>query len=343
MDAYDWLGLAGVNLDRRREPVVRRSSAEPAAIVAVSIDSASAEFAVEERQRAPFPNEIERLGRRRDELSALGQPLLVVPFVPESLAPTLTMAGWSWADSQGNFDLRAPGLVLKQRRTTVAQKQRARHLPRGSGSFAIIRALIRLPAGDEREASATALAGQANVSQPRASQVLARLSELDLVHKASQGGWRPDREALLDRFLAEYEGPGGSERYLYSLDPVTEVAVQASHLHDDDHLVVVSADVGADLVVGWRRPTDLVLYAGGDVSASQLGAVVAQGSHDANVIIRHPTDRSVFPVPSFAGAIGDSDVYMADPTQMIWDLQDLGGADRLEVAGRLREWLLSRH
>jgi hypothetical protein len=31
---------------------------------------------------------------------------------------------------------------------------------------------------------------------------------------------------------------------------------------------------------------------------------------------------------------------LADPLQQIWDLQDLGGADRIEAAGRLREWLL---
>jgi hypothetical protein len=41
--------------------------------------------------------------------------------------------------------------------------------------------------------------------------------------------------------------------------------------------------------------------------------------------------------------VSGTDVYMADPTQMIWDLQDLGGEDRLEAAGRLREWLLTRH
>ena len=37
-----------------------------------------------------------------------------------------------------------------------------------------------------------------------------------------------------------------------------------------------------------------------------------------------------------------SDVPLADPLQQIWDLQDLGGADRLEAAGRLRQWLLAR-
>jgi hypothetical protein len=32
----------------------------------------------------------------------------------------------------------------------------------------------------------------------------------------------------------------------------------------------------------------------------------------------------------------------ADVVLQIWDLQDLGGADRIEAAGRLREWLLER-
>jgi hypothetical protein len=37
-----------------------------------------------------------------------------------------------------------------------------------------------------------------------------------------------------------------------------------------------------------------------------------------------------------------NDVPLADPFQQIWDLEDLGGADRIEAAGRLREWLLAR-
>jgi hypothetical protein len=34
-------------------------------------------------------------------------------------------------------------------------------------------------------------------------------------------------------------------------------------------------------------------------------------------------------------------VPLADPSQMLWDLQALGGTDRWEAAGRLREWLLT--
>jgi hypothetical protein len=35
-----------------------------------------------------------------------------------------------------------------------------------------------------------------------------------------------------------------------------------------------------------------------------------------------------------------SDVPLADPIQRIWDLRDLVGADRIDAAGRLRQWLL---
>jgi hypothetical protein len=68
----------------------------------------------------------------------------------------------------------------------------------------------------------------------------------------------------------------------------------------------------------------------------------AQGRHDANVIVRMPDDQSVFPNPALTAQFRGSDVPLADPLQQIWDLNDLGGADRLEAAGRLRQWLLSR-
>jgi hypothetical protein len=56
--------------------------------------------------------------------------------------------------------------------------------------------------------------------------------------------------------------------------------------------------------------------------------------------MRTPQDRSVFPVPALAAQVHGRDVPLADPLQQIWDLQDLGGADRIEAAGRLRQWLL---
>ena len=106
--------------------------------------------------------------------------------------------------------------------------------------------------------------------------------------------------------------------------------------------VVVSADVGPDLIRPWRRPSEVILYAQDLVDAARLGLVQAHGRHDANVVVRMPTDRSVFPVPALVAEVQGVEVGLADPSQMIWDLSDLGGADRSDAAAELRTWLLTR-
>ena len=87
----------------------------------------------------------------------------------------------------------------------------------------------------------------------------------------------------------------------------------------------------------------MILYAKHAIDPADLKLVNAQGSHDANVILRMPDDSSVFPFHPLMAKVQGNDVPLADPLQQIWDLQDLGGADRLEAAGRLREWLLAHH
>jgi DNA-binding transcriptional ArsR family regulator len=262
--------------------------------------------------------------------------------VNAALGSALTAAGWSWADAEGNFDVRAPGLLLRQRQRATPPRPRRTKLPQGSGSLAIIRALIGFGEGEDEEATATALAAQAKVSQPRASQVLHQLGDLALVHRTEDGRWSPERELLLDRFLADYRGPEGSVHYLYSLDPPADVAVRAASISSTARPVVVSADVGPDLLLAWRRPSVLILYAQQEIEPSELDLVEAGGRQDANVIIRNPRDVSVFPVPPLVAGLRDVEVPLADPSQQIWDLGDLGGADRLEAAGMLREWLLNR-
>ncbi len=163
-----------------------------------------------------------------------------------------------------------------------------------------------------------------------------------MVDRTGHGRWRPDRGALLDRFLDEYLGPGGSQLYCYSLDAPAEVAARVARTAVPRQRVAVSADVGPDLVVAWRQPAVVIVYAGHVIDTAALGLVEAQGSHDANVILRMPADGSVFPEPLLAAEVGGVQVPLADPSQMIWDLRDLGGADRLEAAGRLCAWLLAR-
>jgi hypothetical protein len=196
--------------------------------------------------------------------------------------------------------------------------------------------------GEDEKPGATALAAQAGISQPRASQVLHRLHNLKLVGISGHGRWEPNREALIDRFLAEYPGPGGSEHYYYTLDSPVDAAIRAGRASTPTRPIAVSADVGPDLIVPWRRPSLVILYARHAIEPATLGLTDARGRHDANVIIRAPEDRSVFPVPALVGEVQGNEVPLADPLQQIWDLQDLGGADRIEAAGRLREWLLER-
>ena len=303
------------------------------------VDIEGIRFAVEERGRAPYPNELARLDERRARLAAVGTPLLLVPFVSDVVGDSLRRAGWSWADTSGNFDLRAPGLLLRQRLTRTAPPPPVAALPQGSGGLAIVRSLIGFGADESEGAGATALAAQAKVSQPRASQVLQQLQRHGLVARSTRGRWHPDWSALLDRFVAEYRGPGGQERYLYSLDPLTEVAKSFATAESDS--IAVSADVGPDLVQSWRRPTTLIVYVRGviDLAATQR-VVDAQGRDDANVIVRSSRDRSVFPTPQFVASVNDIEIPLADPTQMIWDLHQLGGQDRIEAAETMREWLL---
>ena len=340
MDPVRWLRDSGL----RVEDLTPADGADAGvdAILDVAVGDRSARFAVQAKSRAPYPHEVERLRRSWHQLELRGHPLMVAPFISESLGSLLTRDGWSWADVQGNFDLRAPGLVARQRRASTAPAPKQRSLPRGSGSYAVIRALVRFSGGEDEELGATALAAQAGISQPRASQVLHHLHDLKLVDISGHGRWEPHREALVDRFLAEYPGPGGPEFYCYTLDSPVDVAMRAGRASKPGRPIAVSADVGPDLIVPWRRPGVVILYARHAIDPSDLGLTDAQGRHDANVIIRTPEDRSVFSVPALVGQVQGNEVPLADPLQQIWDLQDLGGADRIEAAGRLREWLLER-
>src|SRR5215471_7058198 len=333
MEAVRWLRESGLRVEDYA--AANRADAGVDAILDVAADGRSTRFAVQVKRRAPYPHEVDLLEPSWRELARQGRPLMAAPFISEPLGSILTRADWSWTDDQGNFDLRAPGLLLRQRRTAAAPAPRRRSLPRGSGSFAVIRALVSFGEGEDAERGATALAAQAGVSQPRVSQVLHHLHDLDLVERTGHGRWEPDREALVDRFLAEYPGPGGSEQHCYSVDPPTQVAIRAGQASEPGRPIVASADVGPDLIVPWRRPSLVILYVKHAMDPSSLGLIDAQGSHDANVIVRLPEDRCVFPGHALVASIQGNDVPLADPLQQIWDLHDLGGADRLEVAGRL--------
>src|SRR5271170_6347387 len=131
IDVVRSLREAGVAVRQLNTPRTGEAGAD--AILAVEVSDVRARFAAELKSRAPYPGELRGMDRKREVLAAHGVPLLVAPFVSESAGAALTDAGWSWGDEHGNFDLRAAGLVVRQRRASSRPLPRRRTLPHGSG------------------------------------------------------------------------------------------------------------------------------------------------------------------------------------------------------------------
>ncbi|MGH2786431.1 MAG: hypothetical protein ACRDJV_00800 [Actinomycetota bacterium] len=155
-----------------------------------------------------------------------------------------------------------------------------------------------------------------------------------------EDGWSPERDALLDALLEQYQGPGGEERHFYALESPLELLLRTSQKKRER--VWVSADLGPDLIVGWRRPTTLILYLKRFEDFSFGDLVLARGQADANVIVRVPEDTSVFCWIDHRLSVKDADIKVAEHTQMLWDLIDLGGEDRIEGSRLLREWIFNQ-
>ncbi|HEX2050113.1 MAG TPA: hypothetical protein VHJ34_05690 [Actinomycetota bacterium] len=338
MKLVEQLEEAGANVT-----VTRRAAGDFDAVVNVDLDNVRATFAVEVRSRAPYPNELDAFLGAHKHLGGERSRLLFAPAISEGLGQRLIGHGWSWADSRGNFELRAPGIRLRNRAaSTATTRSRRSSLSHGRGALTIIRFLIR--EGNEWGTfGPTHLANVAGVRQPRASQVLANLASSGLAERVPEG-WRVNRDALLDTFLAQYRGAGGTEVPLYSHDAPTQTAARIVDTIDPTHSkIAVSADVGPHLISPWRSPSIVIAYVEDDTHVDKLQLVRARTRADANVLLRVPDDTSVFRSTPLEADILSNAIPLADETQMIWDLQDLGGEDRVEAAGELRKWLLTSH
>jgi hypothetical protein len=321
--------------------VRRKGSDAGVASLTLDLDGAVVELEVEERRRSPNPADVAKLARPVSGRMARHRPMLVAPFISPSLGDALIEAGWSWADAVGNFDIKAPRFRLRQRLVLKRPPRQPRELPGGAGSIAIQRWLLSKAPLDERIVPSV-LTEVGRVSQPRVSQILQALARLGLLVR-ERGRYRlPAVDPLLDAFLRDYRGPGGSQRFAYTLDPPSQFAAKATDILGRamaPDTFAISADVGPDLLSPWRKPTHVVVYASESIALDSLGLVGARGREDANVLLRMPTDASVFATLAVRAA-GSTAIPLVDVPQMMWDLLDLGGEDREEAAGRLREWFI---
>lgn len=329
MDVLNPLRAAGAGVRLRTSPPPPGFDA----IVDFVIDGEKRRFVIEEKARAPYPSEIPQFTSTREPAGAT--PLLVAPYVSPSVGKGLTERGWSWIDEVGNYDIRAPGIRLSQRLSTAGRsRQTSPALPQGAGSWGVIRFLI---SHGEVPLGASHLANMVGISQPRASQVLARLVNLNLA-KRTHDGWIPQRGPLLDAFLEDYSGPGGREAHYYTLEPLLTAAVEITRANRIG--AYVSADVGADLVAPWRQPTHLVVYGKRQLRVPEWLAVRAKGRQDANLVVVVPDDHSVVCPIGHEVVTHGIDIRLAEHTQIIWDLLRLGGDDRRSAADEVKKWLL---
>lgn len=330
----------GIEASLREPP-----SSEVDALLEIVVDGKSFVLAVVKRSRSPYPGELSWLFDLRDRLGTWGTPTLVAPRMPDSVGNQLVPLGWSWADEQGHYDFRLARGVRLARRQSVPRSRpepSRRLLPHGRGSLTIIRLLLNVP--HDVFLRTSDLASAAGVTAARASQVMHKLQERRLVQKTSDG-WSAFRDELLSVFLAEYRGPGGTELHLYSLDDPRDTAAEivgrtsTSAGGAKPAPIAVSADVGPDLIVPWRRPSKLVAYVDHRANVDLTDFTQAPDRSSANLLVRFPNDRSVFRHHMRTGDLDGIEVPLADETQMIWDLYDLGGEDRAEAARHLCEWL----
>lgn len=219
---------------------------------------------------------------------------------------------------------------------SATRESRARRW--GGGTASIVRVLI----ATDVPLTGVAIASTVGLSQPRASQVLTYLSDQDAVDATSDGFvGRADR--LLDLY-AQRARPAlaGPETFWFSTRPMLDQAQRlASHAKADGAIVAFSADLGPDLLVPWRHPTLTVVYSDSALSLEDAGLVPAEGRSDASVIVRWTSDATLLS-PAAGWAAEPSHLPLVDPVQQWWDLLDLGGEDRAEAAGRLRQAILDR-
>jgi hypothetical protein len=201
----------------------------------------------------------------------------------------------------------------------------------GPGTSALVRALIAAT----RPVTQVELAKLVGVSQPRVSQVLGRLQKSSAVTSTTDG-YVGRRKQLIDLYVENHR-PAlvGAEIPWYSLRPMHEqVDTLFVHATSTGTRVAVSADLAPDLLAPWRHPTLTIVYADDALDLTAAGFVRAEGRVDATAIVRHTSDTTL--LAAFEPWKRHVDgLPLADPVQQIWDLHDLGGADRVEAADRL--------
>ena len=208
----------------------------------------------------------------------------------------------------------------------------------GAGTAAVVRLMV----ASDLPMTGVAIAAAAGVTQPRASQILKQLAELNAV-SATPDGYVGDPAKLLDLYrMRTRPHLVEPESYWYSTRPLTEQASRVQALAiERGSAIAFSADLAPDLLAPWRHPTVMIAYTADQLPASEAGFVPAEGRADSSLILRWTDDhRLLSPTPPWVDEVDGHRI--TDPCQQWWDLLDLGGEDRAEAADRIRSAIVGR-
>jgi hypothetical protein len=283
-------------------------------------------------------------------ITARSATLAAVEAVRDVGQSLVTDDGWMFLQMEGEQVERQP----PRRQPSVARRG-----PTPWGGLNVIRRLVE--AGPLTQAE---LAVAAGVSQPQVSKALSTVQGDGLVVRSARGWQAPDRDRLLDVWLARYPGPAGLTSHWYALDSLPGQLARAVQAHHGRR-VVLSGDVAADQLAAWRIPGRIRLYCTEPADLREQGFVLS-GEEEATLSLTAPQDLGVFVPRAAIGAeradggswaVVDTSagaIELADPLQILLDVASAAGPDASEAAAvlrrtilsepltvRLREWLLA--
>lgn len=157
------------------------------------------------------------------------------------------------------------------------------------------------------------------------------------LHRDAAGWQAQQRDVLLERFLAEYPGPGGASSYWYGLDaPVLQIAEARRLCVEMEVGALTAGDVAADHYAPWRLPVTAALHTRELLDFVPAGFTVASPEEHTLVttVPQDPTIWHTATVPS------GSNAAFVDPVLALHDVTHSSGTDADEAAQRLRHAIL---
>lgn len=204
---------------------------------------------------------------------------------------------------------------------------------RGRGRRPWVRwAAERLLLLSDRPRTQAQLAAELGVTQQAVSHALRRHP---LVRRTGVGWIADPRTRLLDKFLAQYPGPGGASTHWYGLDPPVRQSAAATAFCTERGIdVVTGGDVAADVYAPWRLPARAVLYAAEFVDLTEAG--FSPATEDTGTLtITVPADptlrRTANALTTEGGPAG-----VVDPLVALHELTHSPDPDAGEAAAHLR-------